>query len=553
MQGASRLRVLLAGEQIIKLIGAHDALGALLAERAGFDGVWSSGLEISTSYGVPDANILSMSEFLSVAERMASAVSIPVVADCDTGFGNSNNVIEMVRRYEAAGIAGVSIEDKLFPKVNSFIPGRQDLASIPEFVGKIMAAKNAQRHDDFMVIARVEALIAGWGLEEALKRSEAYRRAGADAILIHSKSKLPDEILEFIRIWGNRLPLVIVPTTYFAVPASEWQAAGVKMVIYANHGLRSAIKSVSQTFSTILETGSTAAVENEVAPMKEVFEIQGMNRMKENEDRFLRTGDKVVAIIAAAGDHLNERSMTEIAAEIPIAMIDVNGKSLLERQMQALGQNGIHDVHVVGGYKHDKLQAPGIKLHRNENWEQTGELQSLLCAGVTDEDRVIVAYSDILFDAAAIAKLLRSDRDITLLIDGSYHPDQYDEGRKVDLVVTGRERNGKRRGLHFEDPVRVERLGLRLSPDDADAEFAGLVLFSRQGWKALLQEAEHAGIHAASGAFHEAPCFSRAALTDLIQELIDKKHDVFAVQVQTGWLEIHSFEDYKDACRMVRS
>jgi phosphoenolpyruvate phosphomutase len=552
MRGAKKLRTLFAQPGIVKLVGAHNALGALIAERTGFDGVWSSGLEISTSHGVPDANILSMSEFLSAAERMVSAVSIPVVADCDTGFGNSNNVIETVRRFEAAGVAAISLEDKLFPKVNSFVPGRQELASIAEFVGKIMAAKNAQHDDDFVVIARVEALIAGWGLEEALKRAEAYRRAGADAILIHSKSRMPDEILEFIRVWGDRLPVVIVPTTYFTVPLKDWAAAGVKMVIYANHGLRSSIKSVTETFRKILETGSTAAVEDELAPMKEVFELQGMNRMKQDEERFLRTGNKLVAIIPAAGDHLNEHSMKEIAIEIPIAMIDVNGKSLLERQMQALGQNGIHDVHVVGGYKREKLRAAGIKLHHNDSWRETGELQSLLCAGITDEDGVLVAYSDILFDSSAVAKLMRSDRDITLLVDGSYRPDQYEEGRKADLVVTQRERKGGRRGLHTEDPVKVERLGLKLNPHDADAEFAGLVLFSRQGWKALLNEAER-NRATSNEPFHEASSFRKAALTDLIQELIDKGEEVYAVEVQSGWIELHSFEDYKNACRMVRS
>ncbi len=168
-----------------------------------------------------------MSEYLDVAERMASAVTIPVIADCDTGFGNSNNVINMVKRFEAAGVAAVSIEDKLFPKVNSFIPGRQELASIAEFVGKIMAAKNAQRGPEFMVIARVEALIAGWGLEEAIKRADAYWKAGADAILIHSKSKTSEEIFQFIGRWENRCPLVVVPTTYFDVPAAQWQDAGV--------------------------------------------------------------------------------------------------------------------------------------------------------------------------------------------------------------------------------------------------------------------------------------------------------------------------------------
>ena len=215
------LRQMLAGKKIIRVMGAHDALSAKIAESAGFDAVWASGLEISTSRGVPDANILTMTDFLNAAISMNDAIDIPVVADCDTGFGNSNNVIYMVKKYEAAGIAAVCIEDKHFPKVNSFIPGRQELSDVSEFVGKILAAKNAQVDKDFMVIARVEALIAGWGMKEALRRANAYADAGADAILIHSKAGDTHEIAEFMKQWGNRMPVVVVPTTYYRAKAQE--------------------------------------------------------------------------------------------------------------------------------------------------------------------------------------------------------------------------------------------------------------------------------------------------------------------------------------------
>lgn len=184
---ADRLRELFAQPGVVRIVSAHNPLGARLAERAGFDGVWSSGLEVSASQGVPDTDILTMSELLGVASSMAAAVDVPVIADCDAGYGNAHNVMNMIRRYEAAGIAAVSIEDKRFPKVNSFIPGRQELAPIGEFCGKLAAAKEAQRHPGLMVIARIEALIAGWGMDEALRRGEAYARAGADAVLIHAK------------------------------------------------------------------------------------------------------------------------------------------------------------------------------------------------------------------------------------------------------------------------------------------------------------------------------------------------------------------------------
>jgi phosphoenolpyruvate phosphomutase len=286
-QGAL-LRELFGRPGIIRLAGAHNALGAKLCKRAGFDGVWSSGLEISTSYAVPDASILTMSEYLTAARSMVEAVNIPVVADCDSGYGNSNNVIHMVRKFEAAGVAAVCIEDKLFPKLSSLVAGRQELASIPEFVGKIMAAKNAQRDSDLMVIARVEALVAGCGQEETLKRAHAYVEAGADAILIHNKTSSPQPIIDFVRAWDFSAPLAVVPTMYYAITAQELEELGVKMVIYANHGLRAAINAVLAVYREILQTGSTVSVEDSIAPLHLVFELQGMPQLKRDEESYLQ-------------------------------------------------------------------------------------------------------------------------------------------------------------------------------------------------------------------------------------------------------------------------
>ena len=279
------MRRLLEGPGVVRLSGAHNALGAKLIERAGFDGVWSSGFEISTSYAVPDASLLTMSEYLGAAQSMAEAVDIPVVADCDTGYGNSNNVIYMVRRFETAGVAAVCIEDKQFPKVNSFIPGRQELARIEEFAGKIKAAKD---HSGLGVVARVEALIAGRGQDEALKRAHAYADAGADAILIHNKTRSPYPIMDFVRAWDHYAPLVIVPTTYYDMTASEWESLGVKIIIYANQGIRAAIRAMRCTFAAILEFGTTAPIEPIIAPMDLVFELQGMSQMKRDEEIYLR-------------------------------------------------------------------------------------------------------------------------------------------------------------------------------------------------------------------------------------------------------------------------
>lgn len=275
MPGTSDLRRMFAREEIIRTIGVHNALGARLGERAGFDAIWASGLEMSASHGVPDADILTMSDLLDAIRWITSAVGLPVIADCDAGYGNASNVAHMVRRYEGAGVAAVCIEDKVFPKTNSFVSGRQRLVSIPEFVGKLGAAKAAQTDPDFIVIARIEALIAGYGLDEALKRASAYAAAGADAILIHAKGKSPQPVLDFLSSWSGSTPVVVVPTTYHEITGSELQQAGAKMVIYANHGLRAGTQAVMEVFQEILRTDGTTSSEDRIAPVSTILELQG--------------------------------------------------------------------------------------------------------------------------------------------------------------------------------------------------------------------------------------------------------------------------------------
>jgi choline kinase len=163
----------------------------------------------------------------------------------------------LVRKLEQRGIAGVCIEDKQFPKTNSFLNGeRQPLAEVAEFAGKIAAGKDTQHDPDFCIVARVEALIAGWGMDEALRRAEAYRHAGADAILIHSKLSKPDEIVTFAREWAGRAPLVIVPTKYYSTPTDVFRKAGISMVIWANHLVRAATAAM-QSVAKEIHTNET--------------------------------------------------------------------------------------------------------------------------------------------------------------------------------------------------------------------------------------------------------------------------------------------------------
>src|SRR6478672_11155833 len=191
-------RTLLGGPGIVLAAGAHDALSAKLAEAAGFDAIWASGFGISAVQAVPDANILTLTETLEAVRRIVDAVDIPVIADCDNGYGNAINVMRTAAEFERAGAAGICIEDNEFPKRCSFYAGvRRELVPVGEHARKIQAAPSARRNDSFLVIARTEALIAGLGMEEALRRARAYAEAGADAVLVHSKSRDFGELRAF--------------------------------------------------------------------------------------------------------------------------------------------------------------------------------------------------------------------------------------------------------------------------------------------------------------------------------------------------------------------
>ncbi|MFC4035375.1 isocitrate lyase/phosphoenolpyruvate mutase family protein [Streptomyces polygonati] len=261
----------------VRVAGAHNALGAVLAQQAGFQAVWSSSLEVSAARCLPDASILTMTEYLECAAHMQKALGIPVVADCDTGYGGNMNVAHMVREFEDAGITAVCMEDKLFPKMNSFVGDRQQLLSTEDFAAKIETAKSVQSSEDFFVIARTEALISGMSVEEALRRCHAYCAAGADAVLIHSKSRTNAQVLEFLAQWDGRRPVVIVPTTYPDWHIDEVVAAGVSVVIYANQGLRAVVASLRHTFEEIYRSGDTTSVEDSIADIGDVFELQRLS------------------------------------------------------------------------------------------------------------------------------------------------------------------------------------------------------------------------------------------------------------------------------------
>ena len=272
-------------KQFVKVCGAFDVMSAKLAEMNNFDAVWASGFGISSARALPDAGIITMTELLDAVTFMAEACNIPVIADCDTGYGGPNNVAHLVRKFENAGIAGICIEDKTFPKENSlFKDGKQEMIAKKDFVAKLIAAKNAKKNPDFVIIARTEALIADLGVEEALDRATAYEKAGADIIFVHSRKKNPDEIFEFYEKWKGKTPLMAVPTAFPTVALDELKSRGVQMVVFAHQTTLAAFAAISDVVKQMSEIKSLNDLSTKLASMDDLFKLQGMYKIRDHEN-----------------------------------------------------------------------------------------------------------------------------------------------------------------------------------------------------------------------------------------------------------------------------
>jgi phosphoenolpyruvate phosphomutase len=420
---ARQLRTLLESSELEFICEAHNGISSRIVEEAGFRGIWASGLAISAQFGVRDNNEASWTQVVDVLEFMSDATRIPILLDGDTGYGNFNNMRRLVRKLEQREIAGVCIEDKIFPKTNSFIGGeRQPLADVNEFCGKIAAGKDSQTDADFCVVARVEALIAGWDIQEALRRGEAYRRAGADAILIHSKLSRPDQILEFAREWANRSPLVIVPTKYYSTPSDVFRKAKISLVIWANHMIRSSVASMQQVATKIMAEQSLIEIEDRVAPVDEIFRLQGADELEAAEERYfsgLRTETKAIVLAASQGEGFG--SLTD---DRPKVMLPIGGKPLLRHIVDRFKKRGIDDISVVAGFKAETIDVNGIEVVVNPDYASTGELASLACASSRFSDDMIIAYGDLLFRSYILRDLVENDAAITIVVDSKSSEDQ---------------------------------------------------------------------------------------------------------------------------------
>ena len=523
---AARFRASLLAPELTFLMEAHDGLSAKIVEEAGFPGIWASGLTVSAALGVRDSNEASWTQVLEVLEFMADATSIPILLDGDTGYGNFNNVRRLVRKLCQRGVAAVCLEDKLFPKTNSFIGEHQPLADVDEFCGKIKAGKDSASDSDFSIVARVEALIAGRGLDEALRRAEAYHAAGADGILIHSKRQTADEILAFAAEWGRRAPLVIVPTMYYATPADTFRKAGISVVIWANHNLRASISAMREVSRRIRQEESLVGVEGAIASVREVFALAGNWELEEAERRYLGpppTVPRAVVIAASRGAALGP-----LTAERPKCMIDVRGQPLLRRLIGTLRECGVGDVTVVRGYRKEAIDLPSIATVDNDAYETTGEAASLACAIDRLEGPCVLSYGDILFRRHLLDALLAAEGDVVVAVDALQRSQaDADPERVSDLVGCSRRYTGDY--LEDEAPVGLRRIGNDLPPAEADGEWIGLAKLSARG--AALVRAELEAMRADGS-------LARGSLLEMLSRLIAAGHPIGVVYVLGGWLDV---------------
>jgi phosphoenolpyruvate phosphomutase len=539
---SAQLRQMLRSTQLEFLMEAHNGLSARIAREAGFKGIWASGLSISAQFGVRDNNEASWTQVVDMLEFMADASNLPILLDGDTGYGNFNNMRRLVRKLEQRDIAGVCIEDKQFPKTNSFLNGeRQPLADIDEFAGKIAAGKDTQNDPNFSIVARVEALIAGWGMDEALRRAEAYRRAGADAILIHSKLSKADEIVTFAREWARRSPLVIVPTRYYSTPTEVFREAGISVVIWANHLLRAAAAAMQNIAKEIYQSETLVNVEDQIASVHEIFRLQDADEYSAAERLYLAvaaTSRAAVVLAASRGQGLEAMTIDRPKVMLPIA-----GKPLLRWLIDSFKEEGINDITVVGGYRADAIDTAGIKLLVNERFAHTGELASLVCAVDALQADTVISYGDLLFRSYVLRALVDSHADFSLVVDSS--PTGANNRTVRDFAYCSRSDD---RGV-FGRPVLLERVAtaadaashaqdLAASGRQAHGRWIGMLKVSRQGLTKLKE---------VLAALRMRPDFDTLDMPALLNALVAAGTAIAVLYVHGHWRGVNDLDDFHRA------
>jgi phosphoenolpyruvate phosphomutase len=279
-------RLIANSKKPLLVAGVHDALSALIAEKVGFQALWASSFGLSAVAGFPDLNILSMTEMLDALRKIRGAIEIPLIVDCDSGYGNEINAYRMAREFSRCGLTILCIEDNQFPKRCSLYDGDRQLKTIEDQVSCIRALREGSAEDAY-IIARTEALVAGSGIDDALERAQQYVRAGADAILVQSKSSDGAEIIKFGKLWNIDVPLIAVPTTYWT-SFQELASCRFQVIILANQLLRASVEAIERIAEELIVSNSSYTTEYNISSINHVGELIKLKQLEEMKNNFHR-------------------------------------------------------------------------------------------------------------------------------------------------------------------------------------------------------------------------------------------------------------------------
>ena len=515
-------------------IEAHSGLSGLVAEKLNFDFIWESSLTDSASKGLPDASIVGNESRLHTIDEILNVTTKPMIVDGDTG-GDEDNFRFLIKRLENQGVSAVIVEDKVFPKRNSFGGTVSSGMEDPEiFAQKLKVGVNTKSTENFLIIARLESLIAGLGMNETLLRAEKYINAGVDGIMIHSKIKDPKEVLDFIprfeRICkeiGRRPYLIAVPTTYNSIKDNELFKSGVDIIIHANHLLRASYNAMTETAKLISDSERSYEADSQISSVKEIFSVVGYDKIIERDKE---KAPEVIGIIASAGDHKignQNRSLKKIS-----------GIPLITHQIDTFKKVGIENLKITVSNTSEfkEFEDKNIKLVEIDTGSSDQLLDSIMKGFENVYGPSILAYGDIMFNEKIVSELIQNEDDIVIASDSSYKYHKHDIDKKLELVSYKNNINdNSRRKLKLTDIYEISNLGKDLNIDDAQSEFFGLAYFSANGislLKSSYEEIKNSDENANS-------------LVDILNFMIRKEIKIVCNEFNGGWIELHTENDFK--------
>lgn len=464
---------------------AHDGMSAKIVEQTGFKGIWASGLAISSSLGVRDNNELSFKEVADHLYYICSRVDIPVLLDMDTGYGTWEIALTALHQMERAGVAGVVIEDKKFPKVNSFLSNSAgDLEDIDTYCNKIRALQDNKFNEDLVILTRIESFISGLGLDDAIARAKAYIDAGSDGIVIHSKKSDSSEIdsfVEAVKLFNKNIPIIIIPTKYYKVPMKHFQDMGVSLAIWANHNIRASLKAMRETTDSIYRNQNLLEVEPNVATVREIFDLQGnreLDKLSKEYESSKVSPDKLIILGSTRGSE----SLHKYTKDRPKCLIEVEGKPIVSHIIDSFRSVGIDNISLVANYKKEFVQ----EYYKNDDTltvicnynelDKSSDVSSIpRDIKIEDDSSIIIAYGDLIIDNFLARRVKECNSDITIVVSDTVESSAHD----TDSLRCYLEPEFKPLIMHHMRGIKLGRTSMKVSQisntEKYSKEFGGII------------------------------------------------------------------------------